>query len=48
MFALGAEDSNDKEKYMKLAADITHTCHESYDRTGTSIIKTSFIEHHLG
>ena len=36
MFILGAEGSSDAEKYRKLAADITHTCHESYDRTGKS------------
>jgi hypothetical protein len=34
MFALGASMSSDPQRTMKLAADITHTCHESYDRTG--------------
>ena len=34
MLALGADGSSDKDKYMTLAADIAHTCHESYDRSG--------------
>jgi hypothetical protein len=34
MFALGAQYSPEKDKYMTLAADIAHTCHESYDRAG--------------
>ena len=33
MFALGAEGSSNPEHYMKLGADLTHTCHESYDRS---------------
>ena len=33
MFALGSEGSSDPEHYMKLGADITKTCHESYDRS---------------
>lgn len=34
MFALGANGSSNKDHYMELAAKITHTCHESYDRSG--------------
>jgi len=34
MFALGAEGSDNKEKYLQLGADISKTCHESYDRSG--------------
>ncbi len=34
MFALGAEGSSDKDKYLKLGADLAHTCHEAYTRTG--------------
>ena len=34
LLALGAEGSTNKEHYMGLAADIAHTCHESYDRAG--------------
>ena len=34
MFALGAEASDDKEKYLNLGAEISRTCHESYDRSG--------------
>ena len=34
LLALGAEGSTNKDHYMGLAADIAHTCHESYDRTG--------------
>ena len=34
MFALGAEGSPEPEKYRQLGADIAHTCHESYDRSG--------------
>ena len=33
MFALGSEGSSDPEHYMKLGADITKTCHESYVRS---------------
>lgn len=35
MFALGASASANPQHYIDLAADIAHTCHESYDRTGT-------------
>ena len=34
MFALGAEGSPDPKKYTQLGADIAHTCHEAYDRSG--------------
>ena len=34
MLALGAKESVDEQKYLKLGADISHTCHESYDRSG--------------
>lgn len=37
MFALGAAFSQDHDKYLKLGADIAHTCHESYDRAGEYI-----------
>lgn len=32
MFALGAKGSKDEQHYIDLGAEITHTCHESYDR----------------
>lgn len=31
-----------KDRYMQLAKDITHTCHESYDRTPTKLGPESF------
>ena len=36
MFALGADGSPDAKAghYLQLGAEIAHTCHESYDRTG--------------
>ena len=34
MFALGAKASDNEAHYMELGADIAHTCHESYTRTG--------------
>lgn len=34
---MGADGSSNKDKYMTLAADIAHTCHESYDRSGMSV-----------
>merc|ERR1719489_252725 len=37
MFALGSEGSSDPEHYMKLGADITKTCHESYDRSPSKL-----------
>lgn len=42
MFALGAEHSDEKEKYLKLGADIAHTCHESYDRAATKLGPEAF------
>lgn len=37
MIALGAEDAKEDKRahYRELAAQITKTCHESYDRSGT-------------
>ncbi|XP_039264483.1 mannosyl-oligosaccharide 1,2-alpha-mannosidase IA-like [Styela clava] len=32
MFALGAKGSKDEKHYIDLGAEITHTCHESYDK----------------
>lgn len=49
MFALGADGSPDDKAghYLQLGAEIAHTCHESYDRTGeegfTYISKTGII-----
>ena len=37
MLALGAKESDDEKKYLQLGADIAHTCHESYNRTGMSV-----------
>ena len=44
MFALGAEGSSDPKKYLQLGAEISHTCHESYDRSGkaASLLICSF------
>ena len=42
MFALGAEHSDEKEKYLKLGADIASTCHQSYDRSATKLGPESF------
>ena len=42
MFALGAADSNDKNHHMELGAQITHTCHESYDRSTTKLGPEAF------
>lgn len=42
MLALGAEGSTNKDHYMGLAADIAHTCHESYDRTATKLGPEAF------
>ncbi|OWF42049.1 mannosyl-oligosaccharide 1,2-alpha-mannosidase IA-like [Mizuhopecten yessoensis] len=42
MFAMGAEGSDNKEKYLKLGADITNTCHESYDRSATKLGPEAF------
>jgi len=42
LFALGASSSDDAKHYMSLAADIAHTCHESYDRTGLMDVSLLF------
>jgi len=42
MFALGSRGSSDPEHFMKLGADLTHTCHESYDRSNTKLGPESF------
>ncbi|GAB6032546.1 hypothetical protein CHUAL_011439 [Chamberlinius hualienensis] len=44
LFALGAVtlDNDRSEYYMQLAKDITHTCHESYDRTEAKLGPESF------
>jgi len=45
LFALGASSSDNAKHYMSLAADIAHTCHESYDRSGViavSLLLTIF------
>lgn len=40
MFALGADGSPDDKAghYLQLGAEIAHTCHESYDRTGDAFL----------
>jgi len=35
---LGASSSDNAQHYMGLAADIAHTCHESYDRSGVTAV----------
>jgi len=47
MFALGAEGSTDAAKYTQLGADIAHTCHESYDRSGTYGRQHGFLRIHF-
>ncbi|KAH9488780.1 hypothetical protein Btru_059411 [Bulinus truncatus] len=42
MVALGAEGSDNKEKYINLGADLAETCHESYIRTPTRLGPESF------
>ncbi|XP_041354886.1 mannosyl-oligosaccharide 1,2-alpha-mannosidase IA-like [Gigantopelta aegis] len=42
MLALGAEGSNDKQKYLNLGAEISKTCHESYDRSATKLGPEAF------
>ncbi|XP_046554342.1 mannosyl-oligosaccharide 1,2-alpha-mannosidase IA-like [Haliotis rubra] len=42
MFALGAEDSNDKQKYLNLGAEISKTCYQSYDRSPTKLGPEAF------
>lgn len=38
MIGIGADDgpAGQKQHYLDLAAEITHTCHESYSRSGRS------------
>ena len=45
MFALGADGSADKKKYMTLGGDIAHTCHEAYDRSGKACSSNLFWNH---
>jgi hypothetical protein len=47
MFALGAQYSPEKDKYMTLAADIAHTCHESYDRAGKLVDYSLWCTHRV-
>ncbi|KAK3691350.1 hypothetical protein RRG08_036154 [Elysia crispata] len=42
MIGIGAEGSDNKEKYLKLGEDIAHTCHESYVRTASGLGPESF------
>ncbi|KAK3097401.1 hypothetical protein FSP39_009319 [Pinctada imbricata] len=42
MFALGAEGSDNKEKYLNLGAELSRTCHESYDRSETKLGPEAF------
>lgn len=44
MFALGADGSPDDKAghYLQLGAEIAHTCHESYDRTGEEGDRASY------
>lgn len=44
MFALGGQSMNqeDKNHYTELGAQITRTCHESYDRSPTKLGPESF------
>ncbi|XP_059585504.1 mannosyl-oligosaccharide 1,2-alpha-mannosidase IC isoform X1 [Alligator mississippiensis] len=44
MIALGAEHAGgeQKQQYMDLAAEITHTCHESYSRSDTKLGPEAF------
>ncbi|XP_015925530.1 mannosyl-oligosaccharide 1,2-alpha-mannosidase IA [Parasteatoda tepidariorum] len=43
-FAIGSEymPPNRKEYFLQLGKDLTHTCHESYDRTATKLGPESF------
>lgn len=42
MFALGADGApEDSGHHMELAAEIAHTCHESYDRTGETHVMSN-------
>lgn len=44
LIALGAQSlpAEQKKQYMKLAEELVHTCHESYDRTATKLGPESF------
>ena len=44
MFAIGAAYNGVRnvDSHMELAADLTETCHESYDRTATKIGPEAF------
>ena len=44
LYALaGVTDQNkNSERYMEIGADITNTCHESYDRTATKLGPENF------
>ncbi|KAL4233112.1 hypothetical protein ACF0H5_007797 [Mactra antiquata] len=42
MFALGAEGSPDPARYLKLGGEISHTCHEAYDRSDTKLGPEAF------
>ncbi|CAL1528924.1 unnamed protein product [Lymnaea stagnalis] len=42
MVAMGAEGSEDKEKYISVGAELANTCHESYIRTVTGLGPESF------
>ncbi|KAL3883745.1 hypothetical protein ACJMK2_029979 [Sinanodonta woodiana] len=42
MLAMGAEGSDNKDKYLQLGADIANTCHESYIRAATHLGPEAF------
>ncbi|KAA0702627.1 Mannosyl-oligosaccharide 1,2-alpha-mannosidase IC [Triplophysa tibetana] len=44
MIGIGADDASqeNKQHYLNLAAEITHTCHESYSRTATKLGPEAF------
>lgn len=44
MFALGAKTLENElsDKYMNIAAGLTNTCHESYDRSATKLGPEAF------
>ena len=45
MFALGSDGApdNKEQHFIKLGADITNTCHESYKRTGEIMNPVIFV-----
>lgn len=49
MFALGADGSPDDKAghYLQLGAEIAHTCHESYDRTGEEAVECCIHKHNI-